>query len=244
MSMFHYASVVFLSLAFAHFLSGCVNKTSNSFPVSVANDKRFPHIGICSDASLTDEVWLSCKVVNGRCQTNLPAGDVTGRGIILWQTTRTISPIPSDLAQHNAKFLPDGSEIRWVDDAGMVSMMSVISSEMAQAGVMNNLCEAFLLLRPGAFRADMWRAAVLWKYGGLYMDHHLALTTDFSKFFERDSADAFGMLVRVDGCHCAKCCNPVQRYITGRDDLMYQAIAFASTISFILCFKYIFLLYL
>ena len=81
------------------------------------------------------------------------------------------------MQQHNAKFLPENSEIRWLDDDMMSYMIRSCSAEMSLVGDAkeSGVCPAFFNLRPGACRADVWSACVLWKYGGLYVDSEMIL---------------------------------------------------------------------
>ncbi len=45
------------------------------------------------------------------------------------------------------------------------------------------------MLRPGAYRADLWRAAVLWKYGGLYLDHKLIMIKPLGEWLDLRKTD-------------------------------------------------------
>lgn len=44
------------------------------------------------------------------------------------------------------------------------------------------LYDAFRLLRPWAYRADLWRYCILWACGGIYVDSKLALAVPFYEF--------------------------------------------------------------
>lgn len=40
----------------------------------------------------------------------------------------------------------------------------------------NGTYEAFKMLRPRAFRADLWRLLILWEQGGVYTDNKLVFS--------------------------------------------------------------------
>ena len=106
--------------------------------------------------------------------------------LILWSTFKAAKREPSEAQQASAKYLPEGSEMRWVDDEGLFRMVQAISAELSQAGIVHNVCESVVMLRPKAYQADIWRALVLWKYGGLYMDAHF--------FLQKNAIDMFPAL--------------------------------------------------
>jgi mannosyltransferase OCH1-like enzyme len=45
--------------------------------------------------------------------------------------------------------------------------------------------KAYTMVKPGAFRADMWRVGVLWVYGGVYLDIDAALQMSLTSLFDR-----------------------------------------------------------
>lgn len=55
--------------------------------------------------------------------------------------------------------------------------------------MVENAYEAFLNLRPPAFRADLWRYMMLWSHGGVYADSKMMLRMDPREWidFERDT---------------------------------------------------------
>ena len=42
----------------------------------------------------------------------------------------------------------------------------------------HNAYRSWKLLRPRAFRSDMWRWMILWKYGGIYIDAKMAFASN------------------------------------------------------------------
>lgn len=130
--------------------------------------------------------WYSCVVKGDECvSTPLPEGQEPT--LILWQTMGKVEVEPNMLQKHNAKFLPENSEIRWVDDAMAAAMVRDVALEMMELGILaKNFCVSYLNIRPGAFRADVWRAVALWKYGGLYLDHKVMFAVDIDDFIDLD----------------------------------------------------------
>ncbi len=96
-------------------------------------------VGFCRQEVIENddkEPWFTCKIINGKC---VPTDRNTIKShskpaVILWQTFFSAGSQLNDIQQHNAKFLPEGSEMRWVDDAGMASMVRSISRELAASG--------------------------------------------------------------------------------------------------------------
>ena len=83
---------------------------------------------------------------------------------------------PTRFMEHNAHFLPRNSVFRFYNDHdAMDASVKEIDRVLAQEGVAHGFYEAFSMLRPVAFQTDLWRAAVLWLSGGLYMDHKILL---------------------------------------------------------------------
>ena len=56
---------------------------------------------------------------------------------------------------------------------------------------MPGAAKAFETLRPGAFKADLWRYAILWGCGGIYVDSKMRLVSDWADFIE-NSQRQFG----------------------------------------------------
>jgi mannosyltransferase OCH1-like enzyme len=52
-----------------------------------------------------------------------------------------------------------------------------ISSDLELLGI-PGAYEAFKMLRPRAYRSDLWRWMILWKYGGIYIDLKIGFFDD------------------------------------------------------------------
>ena len=51
----------------------------------------------------------------------------------------------------------------------------------------HNVYRSWKLLRPRAFRSDLWRWMILWKYGGVYIDAKMAFDSNVDWLnFEND----------------------------------------------------------
>eukprot|EP00450_Noctiluca_scintillans_P006836 CAMPEP_0194506418 /NCGR_PEP_ID=MMETSP0253-20130528/34918_1 /TAXON_ID=2966 /ORGANISM="Noctiluca scintillans" /LENGTH=314 /DNA_ID=CAMNT_0039349161 /DNA_START=1 /DNA_END=945 /DNA_ORIENTATION=+ len=87
-----------------------------------------------------------------------------------------------------ASVAPPDASFRYLDNEDMDRSAQEISHRLAQAGVVPDAYAAFSLLRPAAFRADLWRYMVLWDSGGVYLDMNLELSTPLSAWidFEKD----------------------------------------------------------
>ena len=60
-------------------------------------------------------------------------------------------------------------------DEQIEESVKMISQEMEEVGI-HGAYDAFKMLRPKAYRADLWRWMALWHYGGLYMDAKMGFT--------------------------------------------------------------------
>ena len=113
--------------------------------------------------------------------------------------------VPNSIQIHNARFVPNRTEIRWLHDDQMSCMMRVAGMEfMESTNNSANVCLSYFNLRPGAFRADLWRALVLWKYGGLYLDHKLMMVAHVSKWINLNRSK-YAMVPTNDPDFCTPC---------------------------------------
>ncbi len=190
-------------LACGIILQGCGNSSYPGYESSFHADHHLPDVHFCERSdSISNVPWQACRVQFGQCQM-IVADPRSTPPLILWQTLPGDQTEPNPLQQFNAKYLPDGAEIRWVNDAGMATMMRDISREMADAHATNNVCKAFAMMRPGAYRADIWRAAVLWKYGGLYLDHKIGLFQSVSTWLPSGHGDV-ALMVEDRDLECSR----------------------------------------
>ena len=62
--------------------------------------------------------------------------------------------------------------------------MKVLDKDLEAVGI-RGAYEAFQSVKPWAYKADIWRYAVLWRHGGVYMDHECVLVKDLAYIVER-----------------------------------------------------------
>lgn len=97
---------------------------------------------------------------------------------------------PTSLMEHNRHHLPEGAEFVFVDHLeGMEASMREVSRLLELCGVVEGAYEALMDVRAISTRSNIWRAAMLWAHGGLYMDHKILLTQPLTNFvdLERDT---------------------------------------------------------
>ena len=83
---------------------------------------------------------------------------------------------------------------------------------LESAGVRGTL-KAFQDLRPGAFKADVWRYAILWACGGVYVDGKMRLAQDWDAFLRKEMT--LGQYKFDDGNdHLISC---IDRWVTRLD---------------------------
>mmetsp|Transcript_60131 Transcript_60131/g.127385 ORF Transcript_60131/g.127385 Transcript_60131/m.127385 type:complete len:368 (+) Transcript_60131:332-1435(+) len=73
------------------------------------------------------------------------------------------------LWERNRQYLPAGAELRYYNDQQMAEDVRALSPMLAAEGIIGAFA-AFANLRPGAYRADLWRYIRLWDSGGIYID--------------------------------------------------------------------------
>ena len=171
---------------------------------SILGDPRFPYILECHNQSVVELyqhqahlLYHSCVVHDGKCIASSGTPGDAPPPFILWSTSKDATSEPDEAQQSNAKYLPDGAELRWVGDDGLFKMVQLISAELSQADIVHNVCESLVMLRPTTYHADIWRALVLWKFGGFYMDDSLLLQKSVVDIFpsldaHSDNGDLYG----------------------------------------------------
>ena len=110
-----------------------------------------------------------------------PVHDPEQYHLHLWQSTPHLSWI-QHANENNLKFLPDGTTIHTLSDDDLVQSMKSLSVKLKECAGIGGAFQAFLDLRPMAYRTDLYRAAQLWDTGGLWMDDKIWLMKDFSTF--------------------------------------------------------------
>jgi hypothetical protein len=75
----------------------------------------------------------------------------------------------------NQRYMPDGMRFRFFDDASMLQSAKDIANILDKEAGVHGAYSALKMLRPIAFRVDLWRAMILWEHGGIYMDADVAL---------------------------------------------------------------------
>ena len=73
---------------------------------------------------------------------------------------------PVEMFELNRPFLPAGTEYRYVGDDDMMRGLRRCSNELAMQYNITHVFDAVMMLRPMAYRADIYRLCALWQYGG------------------------------------------------------------------------------
>jgi len=85
--------------------------------------------------------------------------------------------------------LPNGTKMIYFTDYEMERSACEISQRLSDAGVVDNAYDAFMGLRPMAYRADLWRYMILWDQGGVYLDVNLKLRAPLSTWINFTTDD-------------------------------------------------------
>merc|ERR1719375_1336719 len=110
-------------------------------------------------------------------------------GTALKDKTMSEMTMQTRVEQKFAKWIPAGSTIKYFDDKDMEESAKKVSHMLKKAGVTSSAFEAYSNLRPGAFRADLWRYMILWANGGVYMDANMVLKEKIDKWVDFDKDD-------------------------------------------------------
>ena len=150
--------------------SGTSGKSSRNF--------RGP-VPLCTAGTANESRWVS-SVSSLKIPYNI------------FVTDRAFEGATKEVWDNNVATFPDFFKLAnftFFDDATMSCLAKRIGRELSDARVADGAYEAFLSLRPPAFRADLWRYMVLWSSGGVYVDAKMMLRMDPRDWidFERDS---------------------------------------------------------
>lgn len=79
-----------------------------------------------------------------------------------------------------------GVRVALFTDEEMAKSVCEIDNMLVDAGILGAR-QAFANLRPGAYKADLWRYMVLWAYGGIYLDESVRLMANLSSWLDWQS---------------------------------------------------------
>ena len=100
----------------------------------------------------------------------------------------TAAECPVFMFAHNKKYLPEGTELRYYSDDQMEVSVAQIAKEFADLTNVNGLNEAYHMLRPLAYRADLWRVLLLWSLPHdvpvFYADAKMLLTAPITDWID------------------------------------------------------------
>ena len=137
--------------------------------------------------------WLSSRVFHSEPTKHVSKKECAPLKVdhlVVWQVYSN----PSDLIEvnaHNMNFLPVGTEIKFVEHHhGLLKHARYISNVLERCRNITGFYDSFVMIRAVATRANMLRAALLWHYGGLWMDHKTVLATNLSRIIHLTSDHA------------------------------------------------------
>jgi len=92
-----------------------------------------------------------------------------------------------ELWKMNAPLL-EGAHVEYRNEHAITRDVKEISALLEQETGIHGAWDAFQNLRPGAFRADMWRTMMLWAKGGLYLDCDLELQVPITTWIKHSNS--------------------------------------------------------
>lgn len=87
--------------------------------------------------------------------------------------------------------LLDGAEVQYYNEDAMAASVKEISAVLENEADVHGAWEAFQNLRPGAYRADLWRIMMLWAKGGIYLDCDLELQMPITSWLKHSDSTLF-----------------------------------------------------
>jgi len=94
------------------------------------------------------------------------------------------------LWEKNARHL-DGAKVQYYNDHATFDAVKEISTLLEQEAGIYGAERAFHNLRPGAYRADLWRLMMLWAKGGIYLDCDLELQVPIKTWLSHSNSTLF-----------------------------------------------------
>jgi len=82
--------------------------------------------------------------------------------------------VPEQIALENLQMEPN-KEIHVFNYSAMARSVQLIDQELVAKVGLHGAWESWCLLRPWAYRADLWRYMILWSEGGVYLDSKMKL---------------------------------------------------------------------
>jgi len=121
--------------------------------------------------SIPKKIW-----VTGQWSLDSPElNDQISKNIGKAMVQRRADQVRATVEAYYARWVPVGSYVRYFTDEDMDSDVRDISKMLVPLGL-RDMGKLYSNLRPGAFRADVWRLLKLWAEGGVYLDANMNLT--------------------------------------------------------------------
>ncbi|CAB9503950.1 Capsular polysaccharide synthesis protein [Seminavis robusta] len=140
------------------------------------NDKTMDNAVVAAFAALADDVTISNQPNASKLKANKHNLRKTKKHRLPSNMLFVTAPWePEKLVASMKEFAPPNMQLRFYNDTQMARSVYDIGLELKQTYNISGVFDAWSLLRPWAFKADLWRALVLWKYGGVYVDNKIVL---------------------------------------------------------------------
>lgn len=94
---------------------------------------------------------------------------------------------PEEVVRASKAMVEPGTEFRYFSLSQMQASVAKISKHLESKTGTSGALDAFNALRPIAFRIDLWRAMVLWEYGGVYVDAKIKLAAPLSEWVDNST---------------------------------------------------------
>lgn len=149
----------------------------------------------CDDAAQPAAIYSGSM---GSCPGSHTAAQARPGGVplqVLFTLSHWTAPT-AELWARNQRNFPDFCFKSYTDSEMACSVQHI--DQLLEAENVTGAYDAFRRLRPGAFRADLWRYMILWAEGGLYLDAKFEMLVDPRKWMDFD--DGKLVLVQAEPC--------------------------------------------
>lgn len=89
--------------------------------------------------------------------------------------------VPRDLVEANLEKI-GGMEVHMFNDTTMTESVKLIAQQLEEEAGVSGAWEAYKMLRPWAYRVDLWRLMILWSEGGVYLDAKMEIVAPLSSW--------------------------------------------------------------
>ena len=156
----------------AHWSSNSNNSNNSTNPEMQQQQRRLPNTKIFLTGPWVPQHFLSNRRFRPTATTVVPPENNHNHHHPVADEDGSSS---SSHQSSDAPPPPPLLELHHFNNTSVVESVRLIDQELREVAGVHGALEAWITLRPWAFRADLWRYMILWSEGGVYVDAKLRL---------------------------------------------------------------------